>query len=248
MKNSPRGRECEAGRRARYVLVASARLAVAVGAEGGSRGPDAVPCRVGLRGLAGRPSPPWMTFAVVAPMVLAHRTRRGRSSRRHCRAKTRARALRHAGRSGDDAIPSATARATPPARRPPVPAAKPRGRASLAHRLGPASPRIDRRRWHRHGADDPRRSRVLPPPMRPLQCSPRSAIFGRRRVTDPTATVAPRPPAAMRNHARSPRHPHGSISGSMGAPQRAAAASGTVLGLLTGPTNNDISRPRRFPR
>jgi magnesium chelatase subunit D len=59
--------------------------------------------------------------------------------------------------------------------------------------------------------------------------------LARRRVTDPTATVTAGDVRAAVREARVGRLVILTVdlSGSMGAPQRAAAASGTVLGLLT---------------
>lgn len=212
------------------VLIAAARLAVAVGAEGMRA--DLTLCRAAsaYAGLDGRASTTVEDLRRVAPMVLAHRTRRGPFDPPTLPRRELDRALSDAlgapsddgdsstdrdsdGNDGDRAaadrpLPVGAARRPPRIDRPNVASARGRMIRDVAASSAPDAP-----------------TAVLAT-IRDL---------GRRRVADPAATVTANDLRAAMRETRVGRLVILTVdlSGSMGAPQRAAAASGTVLGLLT---------------
>jgi magnesium chelatase subunit D len=214
------------------VLAAAARLAIAVGAEGMRA--DLTLCRAAsaYAGLDSRASTTVEDLRRVAPMVLAHRTRRGPFDPPTLPPQELDRALSDAlgpppaddgdpstdsdndtdrggeGAAADRPLPIGAARRPPRLDRPNVASARGRMIRDVAASSAPDAP-----------------TAVLAT-IRDL---------GRRRVTDPAATVTANDLRAAMRETRVGRLVILTVdlSGSMGAPQRAAAASGTVLGLLT---------------
>ena len=229
------------------VVDAACRLALAVGAEGLRA--DLTLCRAAAAraGLEGRATATDDDLRAVAPLVLAHRRRRGPFDPPTLPADELEEALARALGDGPDedgpeehgpeqdretSTPHPPDGAGPedtpapdspsdrpivlgPARRPPVP--------PPAKRVGVPRGRIVR-------------EEVVGPGSGPVAVVPTVRAVMTRRRNIPDAPVAP---GDLRSAVRSGTAPRTvvlcvDLSGSMGAPDRAAAASGTVIGLLSG--------------
>lgn len=204
------------------VLEAASRLAVEVGAEGLRA--DLVLCRAAaaLAGFERRAEATVDDVRRVAPLALAHRSRRRPFDPPVVPAEDLARSLQDVlgdpppEGAGDDSpgrAPGPAPLPLGPPRRPPVPP--------------PAAGAGERGRGVRDApATDTGAVSVLAT----------ARALGARRAVEPGAPVAP---SDLRSTVRVAATPRTivvcvDLSGSMGAPERAAAASGTVLGLLTG--------------
>ena len=216
------------------VLIAAAQLAVAVGAEGLRA--DLTLCRAAAvhAGLDGRAMTTIDDVRRVAPLVLAHRSRRGPfdpptlppddlrralsdtlgepegrvSTDERDDAASEGEDSRHGGTTGERAWGGGAARRVTRLDRPVVDAARGRFVRDVA---------------------------ATDAPDAPTAALATVRDLARRRAVDPTARMGDRDLRAAMHEARTGRLVILTVdlSGSMGAPARAEAASGTALGLLT---------------
>ena len=212
------------------ILIAAARLAVAVGAEGMRA--DLTLCRAAAAhaGLAGRSSATIEDLRRIAPLVLAHRTRRGPFDPPTLGPQELERALAE---TFDDAA------SQPHDTQPDQPSGEGGRGAARDRPFGEGSqrqaPHIDR------PAVASARGRMIRDVAASVAPDAPTAVLATvrelagRRATDPSARVTPNDVRAAVRESRVGRLVILAVdlSGSMGAPDRAEAASGTVLGLLT---------------
>jgi magnesium chelatase subunit D len=211
------------------VLIAAARLAVAVGAEGMRA--DLTLCRAAAAhaGLTGRSSATIEDLRRIAPLVLAHRTRRGPFDPPTLGPQELERALTE---TFDDATsqPEDTQSDQPPGGGGGTARDRPFGEGPQRQ-----APHIERPTVASARGRMIRDVAASVAPDAPMAILATVRDLAGRRGTDPSARVTSNDVRAAVRESRVGRLVILAVdlSGSMGAPDRAEAASGTVLGLLT---------------